>query len=391
MGPTDRRCTVHRPPHWRRRGLLPSTSRLPLPLFQRHRSWNSVSTPSPTSAPSRGPGPIGPHQRLRNLHRGDRAGRPGRARRVRPRRASPARLCGLGAGGGAGRGRRAHQAHPADQRRHRAVLGRSGARLPAVRHARSAVGRPRRDHGRARLVHRILPAVRLRPRRLRRAVRRKARSAAGAARQRARHLVGQACARRSTTAASIRARCRTGCRSGSPSAARRNRWCAPARSACRWRSPSSAASRRASRRCSTSIARPRGGPATTRETLRHQPQRARLHRRDHRAGGRRFLRAAGRGDEPHRPRARLGSDQPRAFRPVARAAAARCSSAIPRRWPKRSSPSTRSSATTASCCRWRSAPMPHDKIMKAIELYGTKVAPIVRKAVAARKAALPAA
>ena len=35
--------------------------------------------------------------------------------------------------------------------------------------------------------------------------------------------------------------------------------------------------------------------------------------------------------------------------------------------------------------------MPHDKIMEAIELYGTKVAPMVRKAVAARKAALPAA
>ena len=40
------------------------------------------------------------------------------------------------------------------------------------------VGRPGRDHGRARLVHRILPAVRLRPRRLRRAVRREARSPA---------------------------------------------------------------------------------------------------------------------------------------------------------------------------------------------------------------------
>ncbi len=35
--------------------------------------------------------------------------------------------------------------------------------------------------------------------------------------------------------------------------------------------------------------------------------------------------------------------------------------------------------------------MPHDKIMAAIERYGTKVAPLVRQAVAARKAALPAA
>ena len=37
--------------------------------------------------------------------------------------------------------------------------------------------RPRRDHGRARLVHRVLPAVRLRPRRLRRALRREAAAA----------------------------------------------------------------------------------------------------------------------------------------------------------------------------------------------------------------------
>ena len=72
-------------------------------------------------------------------------------------------------------------------------------------------------------------------------------------------------------------------------------------------------------------------------------------------GRRRFLRTAGRGDEPHRARARLGADQPGAFRPVARAAAARCSSAIPKRSPRRSSPSTSCSGTTASCCRWRSA------------------------------------
>ena len=32
--------------------------------------------------------------------------------------------------------------------------------------------------------------------------------------------------------------------------------------------------------------------------------------------------------------------------------------------------------------------MPHDKIMKAIELYGTKVAPLVRKETAGKKAEL---
>ncbi len=41
-------------------------------------------------------------------------------------------LCGVGAGGGAGRRRCAHQAHSPDERRDRAVVGRSGARLPAV-------------------------------------------------------------------------------------------------------------------------------------------------------------------------------------------------------------------------------------------------------------------
>ena len=82
------------------------------------------------------------------------------------------------AGGRPGGGRRAHRAHPPDQRGHRAQPRRPGARVRGVRHGRPAVGRPRRDHGRARLVHRVVPALRLRPRRLRRAVRRAARAAA---------------------------------------------------------------------------------------------------------------------------------------------------------------------------------------------------------------------
>ena len=60
----------------------------------------------------------------------------------------------------------------------RAQLRRPGARVPGVRDARPALGRPRRDHGRARVVHRVVPAVRLRPARLRHAVRREARPAA---------------------------------------------------------------------------------------------------------------------------------------------------------------------------------------------------------------------
>ena len=64
--------------------------------------------------------------------------------------------------------------------------------------------------------------------------------------------------------ASTRGRSRARCRSGWPSAARRNRPSAPARSACRWRSRSSAASRRASPASSSSSASPRAGPATSR-------------------------------------------------------------------------------------------------------------------------------
>ena len=63
-----------------------------------------------------------------------------------------------------------------------AQLRRSGARLPGLRHARPPLRRARGDHGGTRLVHRVVPAVRLRPRRLRRAVRREARAAARAAR-----------------------------------------------------------------------------------------------------------------------------------------------------------------------------------------------------------------
>ena len=137
-----------------------------------------------------------------------------------------------------------------------------GPRLPAVRDARPALRRPRRDHGRARLVHRVVPAVRLRPRRLRRAVRREARAAAAAARGRARHLVraAPAAARRTArlpapaagTAAGL------GRRRRQPAVGRARRRC----SACRWRWRSSAASRSASRRSSSSTARRRARPAT---------------------------------------------------------------------------------------------------------------------------------
>ena len=155
---------------------------------------------------------------------------------------------------------RAHQAHPPDQRRHRAVVGRPGTRLSAIRHPRSALGRPGGDHRRARLVHRILSALRLQPRRLRSPVRREARTSARHPRQ-ARHLVGPASAaaqpasiRAPSTAAAGLDRVR---RHSALGRARR-------RSACRWRSRSSAASRRALRRWPTFTATPATAPASPR-------------------------------------------------------------------------------------------------------------------------------
>ena len=80
--------------------------------------------------------------------------------------------------------------HPPLDRRDRAELGRPDPRLAAVRDPRPAVQRPRRDHGRPRLVHRELPALRLRTRRLRHAVRGKARRAAQDPRGRQGQLAG---------------------------------------------------------------------------------------------------------------------------------------------------------------------------------------------------------
>ena len=77
-------------------------------------------------------------------------------------------------------------------------------------------------------------------------------------------------------------------------------------------------------------------------------QRPRLRRRDQPGGRRRLLSCPGRGHEPHRPRARLAADQPRPVRGRPLARAARSSPAARRRSPTRSSPTTRSSASTAS-------------------------------------------
>ena len=286
--------------------------------------------------------------------RGDRAGRPGRPRRLRPRRASPARLCRLGAG---------------------VVLAAAAERTKRIR-LTSAVtvlssddpvrvfqqfatldllsgGRAEIMAGRGSFIESFplfgydlddydeLFAEKLD---LLLELRDSERSPGRAG-----------CARRSTTAASIRAR------PGHAADLDRGRRHAAIGGARRHARPAAGARhhrRRAGALRAAVRALPRGRarrPATIRRTLATSINVHGFVAETTRAGGRRFLRAAGRGDEPHRPRARLGADQPRAVRPVARAARRAVRRQSRNRSPRRSSPSTGSSATTASCCRWRSA------------------------------------
>ncbi len=81
---------------------------------------------------------------------------------------------------------------PSRLRRHRAQLRRSGARVRAVLDAQCAVERARRSHRRPRLVHRVVSALRLRPRQLRGALRREPEPLRRAAQAGAGHLEGAA-------------------------------------------------------------------------------------------------------------------------------------------------------------------------------------------------------
>ena len=107
------------------------------------------------------------------------ARRPGRARRVRRRRAPPPRLRDCITARRARRHRPSHRADPAHQHRSgdRAVHRRPGQGVRGLHRRRPHLRRPSRDHRRARRLHRIVPTVRTRPRRLRRPVRGEARPA----------------------------------------------------------------------------------------------------------------------------------------------------------------------------------------------------------------------
>ena len=96
-----------------------------------------------------------------------------------------------GRGRGARRDRGPHVPDPPGVGGHRAELGRPGPGVPAVLHAERPVRRPGRGHHRPRVEHRLVPAVRLRPRRLRAALRREGHAVRRAAQGRAGHLGGQ--------------------------------------------------------------------------------------------------------------------------------------------------------------------------------------------------------
>ena len=284
----------------------------------------------------------------------------------------------VGAGDRARHHRRADRADPADQRGDGAQLRRPRAGVPGLRHPRPAVLGPGRADGRARVVHGVVPAVRLLPRRLRRAVRREARPAARAARRTGRRPGRAGSARRCRTSWCTRGPSGR-CPSGSRSAARPSRSSAPAPSGCRWRWRSSAGSGRRSPRTPTSTAarwstarptRPPRSPCTATATSAST----------RRPGGREFLpryratfdaigrergwpRDVGRGHRgPARARGRTVLRPPRAGRRQDRRAQ-------PRRW----------GCSASRCTPRTSATL---ETMRSIELFGTQVAPLVAERLA---------
>ena len=184
---------------------------------------------------------ITPVERLQQPPRRDRTRRPGRPRRLRHRRTSPRRVPRLRAA---------------------VILAAAAARTKNIRLTSAVTVLSAADpvrvfqefatldlisHGRAEIVAgrgsfiESYPALRPRSRRLRLALRRKARPPAQHPRQHATSTGPASIAPPSPARASIRARCRIRCPSGSASAARPTPSSAPACSDCRSWSPSSAA------------------------------------------------------------------------------------------------------------------------------------------------------
>ena len=123
--------------------------------------------------------------------RGSGPRRGGRNRLLQHRRALPHRVHGLGEPCRARRDRQPNGTHPARKRRDRAQHTGSGPAVHRLRHARRRLERPRAADRRTRLADRVVPALRIRPRRLRGVVRGEARPPRAPAPRTARDLVGQ--------------------------------------------------------------------------------------------------------------------------------------------------------------------------------------------------------
>ena len=203
-----------------------------------------------------------------------------------------------------------------------------------------------------RLVHRVVPAVRLQPRRLRRAVRREARAAARAARRRTRDLVRQA------PRGDRRSRRLPASGAGSAAGLGRGRRLAGVRDPRREARPADGA--RDHRRTARAVRPVRRAPPARSRRAGHdaaaaQHQLARLRRRDIAAGRGGVLPALRRDDEPRSAASAAGREsRGRTSTPSGRGAA-RSSSAAPTRSSRRSSSSTSCSVTSASWRRRASA------------------------------------
>ena len=95
------------------------------------------------------------------------------------------------------------------------------------------------------------------------------------------------------------------------------------------------------------------------------------------------IRAAGRGDEPHRPRARLAADQPRAVRASPRSPRGALFVGSPAEVTDKILAKHEIFGFDRFLIQMAIGVLDHAELMRAIELFGTRVAPAVRKAVAA--------
>ena len=132
---------------------------------------------------------------------------------------------------------------------------------------------------------------------------------------------------------------------------------------------------------------PRPRPARPAEHAAGRRPLAGPHRRHRRAGARGALAALPGHAQPDRRRARLAA-RPAGPSSTARSPRARCTSARPRRSPARSPRPCARSARSRFDLKYSAGTLPHEAMMRSIELYGREVIPRVRELVAETSAVL---